>query len=357
MEDKAVSISITFGTVVKTLLVLILAWFLYTLRSIALDVFTAIVIASAIEPAVATLQKYKIPRAISILSIYLTLILVFFSIFFFFLPSLLGDMSSLLTSLPNYINAFTQSSGLASFAHLFGIPLPRHLTSLDITTSVGSFLNVGLFDNAFSAAGNIFGGVLSFVLIFVFSVYFAFLETGVDDFLSIVTPRSYESYVVGLWRRSQKKIGLWMQGQLLLAFIMGVLVFLGLTFLGVPNAIVLGFIAAAFEVVPVFGPLLAALPAVAIAFLAGGTPLGLLTLGMYLIAQQLENHIIAPMVVNKVVGVPPLLVILAVIVGGELAGFLGIILAVPAAATIQEFVSDLQNDRIPGSKKTKEVEK
>jgi len=245
--------------------------------------------------------------------------LYFFSIFFFFLPSLLGDMSSLLTSLPNYINAFTQSSGLASFAHLFGIPLPRHLTSLDITTSVGSFLNVGLFDNAFSAAGNIFGGVLSFVLIFVFSVYFAFLETGVDDFLLlVVVVVRFAPRVPGQHR-----------------------------YLASPLA----------STLPQQNHLLAALPAVAIAFLAGGTPLGLLTLGMYLIAQQLENHIIAPMVVNKVVGVPPLLVILAVIVGGELAGFLGIILAVPAAATIQEFVSDLQNDRIPGSKKTKEVEK
>jgi predicted PurR-regulated permease PerM len=168
----------------------------------------------------------------------------------------------------------------------------------------------------------------------------------VDDFLRIVTPKPQQSYVLSLWRRAQEKIGLWMQGQLLLGIIMGVLVFLGLTILGVKHALVLAVVAAVFEIIPVFGPTLSAIPAVTIAFVDGGATLGFLTVALYVIAQQFENHLIYPLVVTRVVGVPPLLIILALICGGELAGFLGIILSVPIAATIQELARDIESGRL-----------
>ncbi|OGG70074.1 hypothetical protein A3F27_03355 [Candidatus Kaiserbacteria bacterium RIFCSPHIGHO2_12_FULL_53_13] len=136
-----------------------------------------------------------------------------------------------------------------------------------------------------------------------------------------------------------------MQGQLLLAVIMGVLVYLGLTILGVKHALLLAVIAAVFEIIPVFGPTLAAVPAIIISFVDGGATLGFLTVALYVIAQQFENHLIYPLVVTRVVGVPPLLVILALIVGAKLAGFLGILLSVPAAGTIQELVKDIESRR------------
>ncbi|MBL7045777.1 MAG: AI-2E family transporter, partial [Parcubacteria group bacterium] len=143
----------------------------------------------------------------------------------------------------------------------------------------------------------------------------------------------------------QFKIGRWMQGQLILAAIIGVLVYLGLTILGVKHALLLALIAALFELIPVFGPILASIPAIIIGFVDGGATIGLLVVGLYLIIQQFENHLIYPLVVTKVVGVPPLLVILALLIGAQLAGFLGIILSVPVAAAIQEFVKDLQENR------------
>ncbi|MHB1086353.1 MAG: AI-2E family transporter, partial [Minisyncoccota bacterium] len=186
------------------------------------------------------------------------------------------------------------------------------------------------------------------ILIIVFSFYFAVVETGVDDFLRIVTPKSHQSYILGLWRRSQHKIGLWMQGQLILAVLIAVLVFLLLTIFGVPHALMLAVIAGVFEIIPVFGPILAAVPGVMIAFVAGGPVLGITAAVVYVVIQMFENHLIYPQVVTRVVGVPPLLVILALIIGAELAGFLGVILSVPIAATLQEFVSDIEAGRIPG---------
>ncbi len=124
------------------------------------------------------------------------------------------------------------------------------------------------------------------------------------------------------------------------------MVYLGLTILGVKHALVLAVIAAIFEIIPVFGPTLAAVPAVMIGFVDGGFTIGMLVIALYVIFQQFENHLIYPLVVTRVVGVPPLLVILALLIGAELAGFLGIILSVPVAATIQELARDIENGRL-----------
>lgn len=348
MEGRNFNISITSGTVVKVIFILGLAWLFFKLYSVALIVLTAVVIASAIEPGVHSLVRRKIPRVFAVLMIYLLMMGSFFVLFYFFLPSVLADFATFLSSLPMYLEAFNRTGAFDQYANILGIPAPSSISAAEIMASIRSIFDLGgVFGNAVTAASQIFGGVFSFVLIIVFSFYFAVIETGVDDFLRIVTPRSHQEYVQGLWRRSQHKIGLWMQGQLILALIMGVLVYLGLTILGVPHALVLAVIAGCFEIIPVFGPTLAAVPAVTIAFVAGGAPLGLLTVALYVIAQQFENHLIYPLVVTRVVGVPPLLVILALIVGAELAGFLGIILSVPVAAALQEFVHDIEHGHLP----------
>ena len=346
MEDRHLNISITAGTVIKTIVVLVFAWLLFMLRGVVLDVLTAIVIASAIEPGVRGLVKRKFPRILSVILIYLLLFATFFVLFYFFFPSVLEDFGTFVASLPTYLDAFTRTGAFDTYANILGVPPPSLIPVDQIMSTIRDALNVsGIFDNAFTAVSFIFGGVFSFVLIIVFSFYFAVLETGVDDFLRIAVPKQHQAYVLGLWRRSQHKIGLWMQGQLILALIMGVLVYLGLTILGVQHALTLAVIAACFEIIPVFGPTLAAVPAVMIGFVGGGATIGILVIALYVIFQQFENHLIYPLVVTRVVGVPPLLVILALIAGGELAGFLGIILSVPVAATIQELARDIESGR------------
>ncbi len=355
MEDRHINVSITGGTVVKSILLVLLVAFIYVMRSIVLDVLTAIVIASALEPGIKALRRHKIPRTIAVILLYLGLFIVFFVIFYFFLPSLFGNIANFIGALPGYLEAFNRTGALDQYASLLGLPSPSTIPATTIIANIHNALNLGVFDNGFDTASRIFGGVFSFVIIIVFSFYFAVLETGVEDFLRIIVPKSHQEYILGLWKRSQHKIGLWMQGQLLLAVIMGVLVYLGLTVLGVPDALVLATIAGCFEIIPVFGPTLSAVPAVAVAFGAGGLPLGLFTIALFVIAQQFENYLIYPLVVTRVVGVPPLLVIIALIIGGEFAGFLGIILSVPIAATVREFARDIEQGRLPSRYKADSV--
>lgn len=338
--ERPLSISITAGTVVTSLIVLAVAWVLFYLRDLVLVVLTAIVIASAIEPAVVALERRGLPRLIGVMSLYAVLFGFFLGMFYFFLPSILEDFATFVTSLPTYLEAFSRTGAFDTYARILGLQAAPQLTVEAFNGGLQGVL--GVFGNAFTAASTVFGGFLSFILILVFSFYFAVAGTGVDDFLNVVSPVKYQAYVLDLWRRSQHKIGLWMQGQLLLAVIIGVLVYLSLTILGVKHALLLAVIAAVFELIPVFGPVLAAVPAVLVGFVDGGPTMGLLVVALYIILQQFENHLIYPLVVTKVVGVPPLLVILALIAGGKLAGFLGVLLSVPLAAVLQELVKDFQ---------------
>lgn len=342
--DRNLHISITTGTILKILLCIAGAWLLFHLRDLVLVVLTAIVIASAIEPGVARLQKWRVPRILGVILIYVGIIGGFVALFYFFLPTLLSDAATFLSQLPTYLDAFGRSGAFNNAASTLGISSLPTISGDTILAGARGYLS-GISTDAFAAAANIFGGVLSFILVLIFSFYFTVIHTGVEDFLRVIVPLKQQDYVVSVWKRARHKIGLWMQGQLLLALIMGVLVYLGLTILGIKHALVFAAIAAVFEIIPVFGPVLAAVPAVAVGFVDGGASLGLLTIALYVIFQQFENHLIYPLVVTKVVGVPPLLVVLSLLVGAELAGFWGILLSVPVAATIQELARDLQTRR------------
>jgi predicted PurR-regulated permease PerM len=133
-----------------------------------------------------------------------------------------------------------------------------------------------------------------------------------------------------------------MQGQLILSLIIGVLGYLWLSIFQVPYAFLIAIFAAIIEIVPVFGSVISGIVAVVIATSHGGAELGLIIAVGFLVINLLQSNLIYPLVVKRVVGVPPIMVILAMIAGGQIAGFLGVLLSVPIAAAIQEFVSDIE---------------
>lgn len=344
--DQPINITITAGAIIKTLAILLLAYFLYMIRDLLLVLLASIVIASAIEPGARWFMKYKFPRVLSVTLVYLIVIGIFIGIVYLFLPSLINDIANLTGSLPQYISSISETDKLQSFPALNNViqEVTGQLTSVDIVSKIGQTLS-GATVGFFSLASSIFGGFLSLILIIVLSFYLAVQDDGVGNFLKLVTPNNHQDYIIDLWRRARRKIGLWMQGQILLGLIIGILTYLGLSVLGVPNPLVLALIAGVFELIPIFGPLLSAIPAIAFALGSGGVTLGFLTLGLYLIIQQFENQLIHPLVVKKIVGIPSIVAIIALVIGAQIAGFLGMILAVPVAASVMELLHDVEKGR------------
>ncbi len=342
-ENRDVRVHISLGTIIKTLLAIGFFVLVYLLRDVVMIVLTAIVIASAVEPATLWFERRKIPRLLGVIIVYAILIVCLSALFYFILPTLITDTAGFLANIDRInLTGFFQYLGMKSGVD--GAALSSSFSFKDVIASLtGALTNIsgGFLEKATS----VFGGALSFAVIFVLSFYLAVQQDGVSDFLKVIVPIDHQHYVVHLWKRSQKKIGLWMQGQLLLGLLVGILDYLGLSVLGVPHALVLAVLAACFEIIPLFGPVLAAVPGIAIAFSTGGVTLGLVVAGLYLIVQQFESNLIYPLVVNKFIGMSPVLVIIALLVGAKLAGLLGAILSVPLASALMEYFKDVEQNK------------
>lgn len=387
-EGKNLIVNINSGTIVKTLVILAIAGFAYLVSDLILVVLASVVIASAIEPVIKWFSRVRISRLPAVVITYAGLFSALIGVFYFFLPTLLNETLNFTNAFPRYFESTAVWNPLskekADQSQKIAQDVSQGLTeSREVAREISARLEAigtqpedgsaksqiskkaGLsdliigFQNVLShfssgfvnTVSAIFGGVLSFVLIVVLSFYLAVQEDGVSNFLKIITPLKNEKYIISLWKRSQKKIGYWMQGQILLGVIVGVLLYLGLTILGIKNALLLSVFAAFFEIIPLFGPVIAAIPAVLLSFADGGLASGLLVVGLYLIIQQFENHLIYPLVVKKVVGVSPILVILSLVIGYKLAGFLGVLLSVPIAAAITEYFRDVVEGKMTEEKK------
>lgn len=338
---KDIRVSITSGTIVTALCVIVGVYIFWLLRDLALLVVTAIVIASAIEPGIMFFVRWRIPRFVSVLLVYTLVFGLVFTLLYLFFPPVIRDAANFLSAMPRYldtINAPTSFSSIADAANFIGGQ-----------QGIQSFAQTLLsFQSVFTASSGgvlqllitFFGGIFSLGLVIVLSFYFALQETGVDDFIRLVMPVAYEEYSVDLWKRTQKKIGLWMQGQILLSVIVGILVYLGLLIIGIPYALLLAVFTAMVEIIPIFGSLLSGVVAVVVGYSDGGVAIAAIVAGLYIVVNQFESNLIYPLIVKKIIGVPPLLVIVALIAGYTLAGFLGAVLSVPVAAVAMEFISD-----------------
>ncbi|MBA3789229.1 AI-2E family transporter [Patescibacteria group bacterium] len=339
--NKQVNVTISLSTILTILLIGAGAYALWILRGLVLLVLTAVVIASAIEPGVIAFRRLRIPRVLAVSLMYILVFGTLFGIIYFFFPPILNDTENFLSIIPQYLNTLNLPGGVLNGTP-FGTPSGAHQSQSIFQTlfAFQSAFSVGTSAGAFRLISTFFGGVFSLFIVVVLSFYFAIQETGVEDFLRLVTPSRFETYVIDLWHRAQVKIGQWMQGQLLLSLIGAVIIYLGLLIIGVPDALLLAVFTGIAELIPIFGSFIAGFPAVIIAYSAGGVPLALIVAGLFIIVNQFEGNLIHPLVVKKVVGVPPLLVLLAIIAGGDLAGFLGVVLAVPLAAVVREALGD-----------------
>ena len=183
------------------------------------------------------------------------------------------------------------------------------------------------------------GGLTFTVSVFVLSFYLTVDRGGVERFLRTVIPSIYEDRVLDIYFRIRKKIGRWFIGQLFLSFTIGLAVFLGLTLLGVKYSLVLGIVAGLFELVPYVGPIFSGSLSILVG-LSTSLSLGIYTLILFIIIQQIENHLLVPTVTHLTTSLSPVVTLVSLLIGTKVFGFVGLVLAVPAAVLLQEIIED-----------------
>lgn len=335
MPNKDTQLNISTWAMVRFLAILGGILFIYVVREILVALIFAVIVASAVEPAIEWMKARKIPRILGVILIYLFSGLLLFLIIYFLFPLVLEDFRGVFSLYPVLQKQILSGLERVEVFPFFSLFRENFEGALKFPAEYFEKLGGGIFN--FTTA--VFGGVFSFLLIVIFSFYLAAQERGIENFLRLVVPVQYEPYVVDLWERSQRKLGRWLRAQMLLGAIVGILIFFGLTFFGVRNALFFALLAAVFEIIPVVGPILAAVPAVATAFLLSPL-LGIFTVLLYVVVQQVESHVIVPVVMRKTVGLSPLIVVLALLMGAKIGGIFGILLSVPMAAVLAEFLND-----------------
>lgn len=336
-EQNHVHVEISIASVFRVLLILLFFVLLYVLQDIVIVLLFAIILASAIAPFASWLERKGLARLWGVLLLYLVVFGLIGLVFSMIIPFASQELSQLTVVFPKIVERL--SSSLDSVQQ--GAPKYFDFVS-EIQNMLDSFSNY-LQEFAQSSVGfivSIFGGIFSFVAIIVISFYLSVMKKGVESFLSSVVPEKYEAYAIDLWKRAEIKVGRWLQGQLLLGLIVGLLVYVGLSLMHVKFALVFGIISMILEIVPVAGPVLAAIPAIALAFLQQPS-LGIWVLVFYVAVQQIENHLLVPLVLGKTLGLNPVVVILALLIGAKLAGLAGAVLGVPVATVIVEILDDM----------------
>lgn len=347
MKDT-VRVIISSGTIVKAIAWVAIFAGLFYVRDFIIALLVAVVLASAAEMPVKFLMKWRLSRGISVAAIFLLLVGIVVAIAFIFIPPLADDLARFVQVLPKMLDSvriFGRDMGFRDLSVAVQ-DLSRNIDKGQILTILKStfFGTSGIF--ATSAA--LIAGIVNLVLTFVLAFYLALEERGVQKFLRLIVPKAHEAYVEDLWNRAQRKISLWMQGQILLSLLVSLLVYVPTLILGLPYAALLAVLAFVGELIPMVGLTFATIPALVIAWLHGGVPLLGVVAVIYFIISQLENHVLYPRVMNKMVGVPSVIVIIALVMGAKFAGIWGVILSVPVASIFMELASDFDKKKQGG---------
>lgn len=328
---EGISIRFTTGTIVKVVAVVLGIIFLYYVREIVVLLLLALLLAALIDPLAHKFSKYKINRGFAVIGVYTLLFGVIVGVSLLILPTLKQQSVQLFEKYGPYLEDVMGDSTFLD-ALVSGDVYTLNFEQI-IQTAQGSGFSEAI-PTILSTASGAFGLMLSVVLVLALAFYLVVEEDNLRKSLSLITPKGYQPFIDHVLPKAQEKTGQWLRGQLLIMFVIFLVTYILLEFvLNIPFALLLAIIAGLLEVVPFIGPFLAVVPALVVALTV--SPVHALLTGLaYLGVQQLEGHVLTPKIMERVTGINPVFSILAVLVGFELVGPVGAILAIPLAVVV-----------------------
>lgn len=315
-------IEISHRTILFTLGVLVASWLIFQIRDIIYLLVISFILTTVLRPAVDLLHRYKIPRILAIFLVYIVIIGGFALIIASLVPSITAQSSGLIQNLPAYVDRVAPTLSFDIYA-----------ITQEVAPITQNILKVGV---------EIFNNFVNVLTILVFTFYFLLSRGNMKGWLTTMLDEDTSERIYRVIQDIEEKIGAWARGQIILMIIIGIMVYIGLTILGIDYALPLAVFAGLLEVVPMIGPIVGAVPAVLVAFTI--SPMhALFVIILYFIIQQLENHLIVPVVMKKSVGFSPIVIILAFLIGTRFGGPVGAILALPVIlvvpVVIQHFIA------------------
>ncbi len=329
-NEKNISISPT--TVVFTTFFLLFLYFIYKISSILVLFFLGFIIMVALHPFVQKLQvKFKFPRILAIVTTYVLVFVGISTILGLLVPPLARE--------------------LYQFVRVFNLPwLQEDMLdfNLNLTELSGLMAQLGnSVTTIYSVIVSTFSSIFTFTTVLVISLFLMIDRTRLHLRIAWFTKnKQHLSAAQEFIDSLEYQLGGWVRGQLILMLVIGLITYLGLSLLDVAYAAPLALLAATLEILPNLGPTIAAVPSIVIAMITGGPVMGLVVLVFYILVQQLENNLLVPKVMKDNVDVSPLISIMSILIGLEVAGVIGALLAIPVYIVIRSVYSAWFKDLI-----------
>lgn len=319
MQGMTRRIDISYRTIIFIAAFVLLLWVIFLIKDILLLLFVSFIVMSALNPVVNRLVKWRVPRSLAIFLVLFSVIASIGALIGFGLTPLIAQTSTLLQRLVDATSSIFQ-------VNIIDQPVIQEQLS-------------GLSGNIINFTINLFQDFIRLVSIFIITFYLLLDREKLETRAVMLFGENQEK-ARKLIEAIEYKLGAWLRGQVILSVMVAVAAYIGLTLLGVEFALPLAIIAGLFEIVPIIGPIIAGIPAVLIA-LSISPLLAIFVVALYVVIQQLEGNVVVPQVMKRAVGINPLLVIIAITIGGRLLGIVGALLAVPIAVVIQIILPEI----------------
>ncbi len=353
-------IKAAFGVLAIALGVLVV----FHLRDKILLLLLATFLAAVIDPSVEKMQQFGIPRGIAVLFHYFLAIFILLFLLLSFIPIIAEQIQGIAIIISQELNTFLANPQIdlplvhadvnVRMTNLLKTTLENlQINQLtDTMTQFGQSLSTAA-QGGFRFATRIAGGVLNFfvsmIIVFVLAFFMQMEKEGIINWIRSFFPGEYRSYIDNKFEAMHSKIGQWARGELLLMLTIFSLTLVALLILRMPYALTLAVLAGICEFLPAIGPFIAAVPAVLIAFTQGGFVMGVVTIGVYYIIQWCENNLLVPLIMKRAVGLSPIAILFAMLVGvsfpDTIHPVLGIMLAVPTTTLITIFLKDWRSKK------------
>lgn len=334
MENERL-LDISWGTILKVTAVFSGAYILYLIRDILIWIIFALIISILFNPVINFLERRKIPRILATIFVYVAAFGILSYLFYLTIPVFISEIQQFTQLFPQYFERLSPP--------LKGLGIEAFENFETFTLAIQDWL-VKISSSIFGALVAIFGGIFSTATIFALAIFFSMEEKGVKRTIELLAPRENEAYFLRLWERSRIKTAAWFGTRILSSIFVGILSYFTLRVLNINYAFTLSLFAGIMDIIPIFGPIFAGAVITILALMSSWVK-AFFILVAFILIQQIEGNILTPILTKKLVGLPSVLVLIALLVGGRLWGVLGAILAIPLTGIVYEFSRDYLKKR------------
>jgi len=332
-QDRTLDISWT--SILKIGIAAFSFYILYLVRDILIWFIFALIISILFSPVIDFLQRRRIPRVVSVILIYAGIFGMISLFIYLIAPLFINEIQRFSQVFPEYFEKISpplKALGVLAFADIESF-LELINQSLEVIAA-----------NILSAAFAIFGGIFSTIFVLTIAIFLSLEEKAVEKTLFLLFPKRYEAYALDLWQRSQKKVSSWFLTRVLSSLFVGGLSYFAFLILNARYPSSMALLAGVLNFIPIIGPIVTGF--LIFILVALDSILGAVFVVIaFTLIQQIENNILTPVLTKKFVGIPPVIVLISIVVGGKLLGFLGALLAIPLAGILFEFSRDFLKKR------------